>query len=107
MENNLHTLLIIIASALIIFATRVIPFWIFSKKELPTFVLFIQKYIPAMIMAILVFYCFKDVDYSDTGNSLIYFLCIILTVILHLLFKNSLISIFLTTIIFMILSRIF
>jgi branched-subunit amino acid transport protein AzlD len=100
------TVLAIFVSGAIIFATRLFPFAAFSKKNPPAIIRFIEKFIPQAIMAVLVIYCFKDVNFSSAELSLPYFICAAMTVTLHLLFKNSMVSIFTSTVAFMILSRI-
>ena len=93
-------------SAVIIYATRALPFLIFNKKKPPMIVRFIEKYTPSLIIAVLIVCCFKDVSFSKLSLSVPYITATVSVVILHLKFKNTLISIFVPTIIFMILSRI-
>lgn len=96
-------LLATLVSALIIFATRFFPFALFSKKEPPKILLFIEKYIPPMIMAILVVYCLKDVSFTASPFGLPQLVALTVTVITYLWKNNSMISIFGGTIVFMIL----
>lgn len=42
------------------FATRALPFVLFSKK-IPNFVLYLGRFAPPMIIGILLVFCFKDV----------------------------------------------
>ncbi len=97
---------IILICGAVIFATRLLPFIAFRKKNPPIIIRFIQKYISSLIMAVLVIYCFKDVHFLEFPFGLPYIIAAALTVILHLLLKNSLISIFGSTIAFIILLRI-
>lgn len=101
-----QAIITIFASFLIILFTRIIPFVVFNKRNPPALIKFIEKFIPAMIMAILVIYCFKDVTYTKAPYGLPYFICVVIAAILHLCFKNSMLSILGTTVIYMILSRI-
>ncbi|MDE5798258.1 MAG: AzlD domain-containing protein, partial [Treponemataceae bacterium] len=48
-----------VLTAAVIFLLRAFPFLLFSKKDPPPFLRFIEKYIPSMIMAILIVYCLK------------------------------------------------
>ena len=52
-------------SALVVFLTRAFPFIVFSYRDPPRVISFIEKYIPPMIMAVLVVYCFKDVEFAS------------------------------------------
>lgn len=99
--SGLEIYLAIAVMAVVNFFTRVFPFLFFRKRELPSYIIFIEKYFPAVIMTILVFYSIKEVDfitapygYKELGG-------IVCTVILHLGFKNYLLSIFGGTISYM------
>lgn len=103
------------AIALVTITERAFPFILFSKKNPPKVILFIEKYIPPMIMAALLFYCIKDISFVKTVDSSLeidlkgfvpYIVSIAATIGLHLWKRNSLISIFGGTIIYMILIRV-
>lgn len=93
-------------SAAVIFALRAFPFVLFSKREPPKVLRFIEKYIPPMVMAVLLVYCFKGVNFMSKPFGIPEIVALSFTVVIHLWKKNSMISIFGGTIIFMILSRI-
>jgi branched-subunit amino acid transport protein AzlD len=95
-----------ILSMVVIFLLRAFPFILFSKREPPAILQFIEKYIPPMIMAILLFYCLKDVKFSSAPYGIPYFTALTATVLLHLWKNNSLLSIFGGTALFMILNSI-
>lgn len=95
-----------IICAIVIFSLRAFPFVLFSKKEPPKFLRFIEKYIPPMVMAVLVVYCLKDVNVFSKPFGLPELIALLFTILSYLVKKNSMISIFGGTIIFMILSRI-
>lgn len=95
-----------IISAAVIFATRAFPFVLFSKKDPPQIIRFIEKYIPPMVMAVLLVYCFKDVNFTANPFGLSEILALYVTVMLHLWKSNSMISIFGGTIIYMVLIRL-
>lgn len=99
----------IIASLLsgaIIFLERFFPFALFSKKNPPKILSFIERYLPAMVIAVLIVYCLKDIQFTSAPFGAPYFIAIAVTIVLHLWLKNSMVSIFGSTIVFMILSRI-
>lgn len=93
-------------SALIIFATRAFPFVVFSKREPPRILRFIEKYIPPMIMAILLVYCLKDVQFTAAASFVPSLAALAVTVVLHLWRHNPMVSIFGGTILYMVLIRI-
>lgn len=97
----------IFISGLVVLATRIFPFAIFTKVRPPLFIHFIEKYAPPVIMTILLVYCFKDVDFSSASACGIYFASTFAAGIIHLIFRNSLASIGGSTLLYMVLSRIF
>ena len=92
--------------SLVLFSERLFPFALFSKKDPPPLLSFIEKYIPSMVIAILIIYCLKDVNFTAAPYGAPYLIGIVAAVVLHLTVKNSMISIFGSTILFMILSRV-
>ena len=110
-------LIAVFISALIIFLERGFPFFLFSKHQPPAIIRFIEKYIPPMVMAALVCYCLKDISFVTTNPAgtanqinLSGFLPslagLAVTITLHLWRRNSLISIFCGTAVYMVLIRI-
>ncbi|MCR4743083.1 MAG: AzlD domain-containing protein [Treponema sp.] len=108
-------LIAVIGSALVIFLERALPFLLFSKKNPPKIITFIEKYIPPMVMASLLFYCLKDINFVnkteeiskiDWKGFLPYLAGIASSIGLHLWKRNSLLSIFAGTVIYMILIRV-
>ena len=95
-----------LVGAVVIFCTRLFPFALFSRKDPPAIIRFIEKYIPSMIMAILVVYCFKDIQFGTSPYGMPYYIALAVTIALHLLFKNPMISIFGGTALFMVLSHL-
>ena len=94
------------AIAVILFLLRAFPFLVFSKKDPPPFVRFIERYIPSMIIAILIVYCLKDVQLTAAPFGLPAIIGLCCTVALHLWRNNSMISIFGGTIIYMVLNSV-
>lgn len=95
-----------VVSALVIFATRLFPFALFSSREPPELLRFIEKYIPPMIMAILLVYCFNGVSFSSAPYGVPHLVALAVTVVTYLWKGNSMVSIFGGTIVFMILKNL-
>ncbi len=81
--------------------TRVFPFLFFRKNDLPPYIIFVEKFFPAVIMTILIVYSVKDIDFSLAPYGLKEIGGIVFTAVLHLTLKNYLISIFSGTIFYM------
>lgn len=92
--------------AVTIFGERLFPFAIFSKREPPKLIRFIEKYIPSMIIAMLIIYSLKDAEFTQAPYGLPYIAGIAAAAGLHLTLKNPMISVFGSTALFMILTRI-
>lgn len=101
-----QALMAVFVSAVIIFLLRAFPFVLFSKREPPAILRFIEKYIPPMVMAVLLVYCFKDVNFMARPFGIAEVVSLAVTVGLHLWKNNSMLSIFGGTILYMVLSRV-
>lgn len=108
-------LIAVTATALIIFLERALPFLLFSKKNPPAIISFIEKFIPPMVMSCLLLYCLKDINFVnkteeiskiDWKGFIPYLAGLTTCIALHFWKRNSLLSIFAATIIYMILIRI-
>ncbi|MCR5045302.1 MAG: AzlD domain-containing protein [Treponema sp.] len=106
MSSPMTVALTIILTSLLLLFYRGAPFLIFSKKEPPAALRFIEKCLPPLIIATLIVYCLKDLDFASKPYGGPHFIAIAATILLHLWKKNSMVSIFGGTILFMILSRI-
>lgn len=104
---NLEIYIAILIMAAVNFFTRVFPFLFFGKKDLPWYIVFIEKFFPAVIMTILIFYSIKDIDFSMAPYGVKELGAIVFTALLHISMKNYLISIFLGTIFYMALVQFF
>lgn len=101
--SNIELLLAIAVMSIVNLFTRIFPFLFFKKADLPKSLIFIEKFFPATIMTILIFYTLKEINFSIYPHGMKEVLSIIFTVVLHLGLKNYLISIFCGTIFYMIL----
>ncbi|MCH5295317.1 MAG: AzlD domain-containing protein [Treponema sp.] len=93
-------------SAVIIFMERFFPFALFGRREPPKIITFVERFIPSMVITVLVVYCLKDVAFSQAPFGAPYLIAIAVTVLLQVPLRNSMVSIFSGTIVFMVLSRL-
>lgn len=88
-------ILIIAVMGGITFLSRVFPFVLFDRKgNPPRAVLYIGKVLPPAVIAMLVVYSFKDIDFTAAPFGVYEIAAGLLVVLLHGRFKNSLISVF-------------
>ncbi|MCC7575950.1 MAG: branched-chain amino acid transporter permease [Methanomethylovorans sp.] len=99
----LYLLTVITVVAIATFITRVLPFVLFNSKEPPVSMSKIEKDLPPMILLILVFYCLKDVQWSQPPYGSPEVVTIAVVTILHVLKRNTLLSIFIGTGLYMLL----
>lgn len=81
--------------------TRVFPFLFFTKKEPPSYIVFIEKNFPPIIMTILIFYTLTSVDFTSAPYGTKELVSIALTAFLQIKFNNYLVSIFVGTLFYM------
>jgi branched-subunit amino acid transport protein AzlD len=99
----MEALVAVVLFALIILATRAFPFVLFSRREPPRAIRFVEKYIPPMVMAILVVYCLKDIRWESWPSGIRELAALGLVTALHIWKKNAMLSIFGGTAFYMIL----
>ncbi|MCI1958263.1 MAG: AzlD domain-containing protein [Clostridia bacterium] len=102
--KSMYPFLAIAVAAACTFATRLVPFVIFGgKKEVPDAVNKLGKILPAAIIAILIIYCLKDVSFVSGNHGAPEIIAILVTAILHIWKRNSLLSIGCGTVCYMFL----
>lgn len=94
------TLTLVIVNTII----KYLPFVVFKNKT-PNIVIYLGKVLPKAIMAMLVIYCLKT-SIINIGSEYITLIGALIVVIIHLVFKNTLLSVGLGTIIYMVLLHI-
>ncbi len=104
----LQAVIATLASAVLMFLLRAFPFIIFSKKKPPQIISFIEKYIPAMVIGVLIIYCLVDPKYMTFSASpwgIPAISAVAATILLHIWKGNSMLSIFGGTILYMVLEH--
>lgn len=102
--NPYNSLAIIFVVSVCTLLTRALPFMIFGgKRQVPKVVRYLGKVLPPAIMAILVVYCMKSVDFLSGTHGLPEIIAALVVVVLHLWKKNTLLSIGMGTVCYMIM----
>lgn len=103
MISNEKAILMIAVMAVFTFLTRAIPFLFFTgKRELKGFMKKLADILPLSMIAILVIYCFKGTVDADLTKNLVTFGSALIVCVLHILKRNTLLSIGVGTVIYMI-----
>lgn len=102
-----ETLIIILMVAIGALLTRCLPFIIFGKREQHSKLLdYLGKTLPFATSGMLVVYCLKGVNIKSTPYGIPELISVLMIVLIHNKKRNTLLSIGLGTIIYMILIRI-
>ena len=101
---TMHDILMIVVIALVTMSTRFLPFLIFRENQkTPKLITYLGQVLPFAIMGMLVIYCMKDVSFLSEPFGIPEILSCILVALLHLWKRNSLLSIGVGTVFYMLL----
>ena len=99
-----HTFYAIAVMALITALLRFLPFLIFKgKASTPPLVEKLGRLLPSAVIAMLVVYCMKDVNFSATAGYLPAIIASLLVAVLHIWRRNTLLSVISGTVCYMLL----
>ena len=105
--NNLHSALIVAVVALVTIGLRFLPFAIFSgSKQTPPFVAYLGRVLPYAIMGMLVVYCLKNITFTAAPFGIPELIGCALVALLHIWKRNTLISIGVGTVCYMLLVQL-
>ena len=103
----MHDLILIAVMTLVTMATRFLPFLIFGeKRETPPLVTYLGQVLPFAIMGMLVVYCLKDVAFLSAPFGAPEILGCAIVAVLHLWKRNSLLSIGVGTVCYMLMVQL-
>ena len=90
--------------AVVTFLTRALPFLLFGRgKQAPRVILYLGKYLPPAVIAMLIVYCLKGVSFSSPAGWAPSLIAAAAVIALHLWKKNNLLSILGGTLLYMVL----
>ncbi len=99
-----RSVVIILAVAVTIFFTRLIPFLFFPKgKEVPPVIQYLGKVLPPAVIGMLVIYCLKGVSFASVSRFAPEFIAVAVVIVLHIWKRNNLLSIGVGTVLYMFL----
>ena len=102
--TDLHASLMIAVIALVTMGLRFLPFLIFGEnRKTPALIAYLGQVLPYAIMGMLVVYCLKDVQLSAAPYGIPELIGIVIVALLHLWKRNSLLSIGVGTVSYMLL----
>ena len=87
--------------------TRFLPFLLFGRSDhVPPIITYLGKALPSAVFAMLVVYCLKDTDFSSAPFGIPEGIAALSVVLLQWWKRNSLISIFFGTVVYMLLIQL-
>ena len=102
-----QTWIMIIAVALGCAITRFTPFVLFPEnKEPPKAIVYLGRVLPPAMMGLLVVYCLKSVSIADAPHGLPELISIVVLIVLHKWKGNVLLSIGVSTVLYMLLVQL-
>jgi len=105
--NNLHAILTIAVCALVTIALRFLPFLLFGEnRKTPSIVAYLGQILPFAIMGMLVVYCLKDVDLTAKPFGIPEAIGCAVVAGLHIWKRNTLLSIGIGTVCYMLLVQL-
>ena len=103
----MHDILLIAVAAVVTAATRFLPFLIFRKKDsTPPIVTHLGQVLPCAIMGMLVVYCMKDVPFFQAPYGAPEIIGCLIVALLHIWKRNSLLSIGVGTVCYMLMVQL-
>ena len=105
MINTSHSLILIATMAGITMMLRFMPFILFSQKT-PKPILYLGEVLPFSIVAMLVIYCLKDINFLGASHGIPELISVVLVALLHKWKHNTLLSILSGTICYMLLVQV-
>ena len=104
MTDYRHAVLIILVMGIVTLATRIFPVFIFGRNEqVPDFVLYLGRVVPYTAMGLLIVYCLKDVSIFSGSHALPEIISLVVVSVTYLLKRNTILSVVIGTILYMVL----
>lgn len=105
--NTPHILTIVVVAALVTAGLRFAPFLIFRKeRQTPPIIAYLGKVLPFAVMGMLVVYCLKDISFRSAPFGIPEFLGCLLVALLHIWKRNTLLSIGVGTVCYMLMIQL-
>lgn len=105
MQETHYLLLLIAVMAVATFITRVLPFIVLYKISDHPMLVYLGRYLPPVMMVLLLIYCFRDLRFSAFSDGPAELLALALVIVLHLWRRNALLSIMAGTGLYMFLCQ--
>ena len=107
MADYRHAVMIILVMGLVTLATRLVPVWIFGRKErIPDYIVYLGKVVPYTAMGLLIVYCLKDVSILEAPHALPELIALTVVSGSYLWKRNTIFSVVTGTVVYMLLVQL-
>ena len=102
-----YIIMVITVMSIVTILLRFLPFMIFDHGEqLPKWISYLGKVLPPAIMSMLLVYCLRNINLVEGNHGLPELICVGVAMLLHNWKRNTLLSIGVSTLLYMIMIRI-
>ena len=107
MADYRHAIMIILVMGLVTLATRLVPVWIFGRKEkIQDYIVYLGKVVPYTAMGLLIVYCLKDVSILEAPHALPELIALAIVSGTYLWKRNTIFSVAVGTAAYMLLLQL-
>lgn len=105
--NDKYIIAVIAVMSIVTILLRFLPFIIFDRGgQLPKWITYLGKVLPPAIMSMLLVYCLRNINLIEGNHGFPELLCIGVAMLIHLWKRNTLLSIGVSTVLYMIIIQI-
>ncbi len=101
----MNAAILIAVMAIVTMLLRFLPFIIFTKNT-PVYISYLGRVLPAALIGMLVIYCLRDVSLAESPHGLPELIAILTVIGLQVWKRNSILSILLGTVVYMLLVQL-
>ena len=102
--NDTYISMVIAVIAIVTIALRFLPFIVFDHGEqLPEWITYLGKVLPPAIMSMLLVYCLRNINLVEGNHGFPEVICVGIAMLMHNWKRNTLLSIGVSTLLYMII----
>lgn len=107
MPDYKHALIVILVMGIVTLGTRILPVLIFGRGEkVPEYIVYLGKVVPYTAMGLLIVYCLRDISFTAAPHALPEIISLALVSLTYLWKKNSILSVVIGTVAYMLLVQL-
>ena len=104
--NDTYIISVIAVMAIVTIALRFLPFIVFDHGEqLPEWITYLGKVLPPAIMSMLLVYCLRNINLVEGNHGFPEVICVGIAMLIHNWKRNTLLSIGVSTLLYMIIMQ--